>query len=173
MAFLIFCSLIWLASGIASAIVMSNKGHSGCAGFALGFLLGPIGLVIALILQPNSAVLERNDLHSGLHKRCPYCAETIRAEATKCRHCGTLLQRPLDSELANQLQFSKAELDLYSEKQLTTLEDVVATGDAASQSSVCAAICKKIGRPPFQGPPSDFLAAYRDQLRRHLQDSAF
>ncbi|WP_443025711.1 zinc ribbon domain-containing protein [Sphingomonas sp. PB2P12] len=24
-------------------------------------------------------------------RRCPYCAETVRTEATKCKHCGSQL----------------------------------------------------------------------------------
>ena len=27
-------------------------------------------------------------------KQCPFCAETIRAEATKCKHCGSILAKP-------------------------------------------------------------------------------
>ena len=40
--------IIWLTCGIVSAMVYSGKGHSGCVGFIGGFLLGPIGIVLAI-----------------------------------------------------------------------------------------------------------------------------
>lgn len=67
-------AIIWIICGIIGAIIGSRKG-SGCAGVALGFLLGPLGIIIVLVMRGN-------------RKACPHCKELIHSEATTCKHCG-------------------------------------------------------------------------------------
>lgn len=84
-----FFFIIWVLFGVASAIVLNNKGRSGCGGFILGFLLGPFGLIIALVMSPDRDAQEREAISGMKGRKCPYCAEMIKAEAIKCRHCGS------------------------------------------------------------------------------------
>lgn len=74
---------LWLMCGIVAAMIGSRKG-AGCAGFALGFLLGPFGILIALFMGGN-------------RKACPYCRELIHKEAIVCPRC----QRDLVAMRAN------------------------------------------------------------------------
>ena len=47
--------IVWLVFGGLAAWIMSERGNSGCGGFALGMLLGPIGVLIALLIPKSDA----------------------------------------------------------------------------------------------------------------------
>lgn len=86
---LVVVFVLWLALGIAGATIMGNKGRSAAGGFGLGFLLGPIGVIIALVMAADRREMELRSLSSGEMRKCPNCAELIRIEARKCRYCGS------------------------------------------------------------------------------------
>jgi hypothetical protein len=84
-------AVIWLLFGFVAAIIANAKGRGGCGWFLLGCLLGPFSLVVAF-LQPASSLDEQKAREKGESrnfKRCPFCAEAVRKEAIKCKHCGS------------------------------------------------------------------------------------
>lgn len=54
MELVVIALIIWLAFGVVGGMMMSSKGRSGCGGFFLGFVLGPIGLAFALIAPEST-----------------------------------------------------------------------------------------------------------------------
>ena len=66
MELVVIALIIWLAFGVVGGMMMSSKGRSGCGGFFLGFVLGPIGLAFALIAPESTEKrLEKEELARG------------------------------------------------------------------------------------------------------------
>jgi uncharacterized membrane protein YeaQ/YmgE (transglycosylase-associated protein family) len=79
---------VWLLCGFVAAAIYQRKGRSGLAAFIVGVLLGPIGVILALLSSTNQEGVEEKQLKNGEMKKCPHCAELIKMDANVCRYCG-------------------------------------------------------------------------------------
>lgn len=88
--------LLWvIVGGGVGAVIGSQKGR-GATGFILGLVLGVIGWVIVLLLEPaaghsaNRLVVGTTPTpgsHAQMYRECPRCKEQMRRDASLCPHC--------------------------------------------------------------------------------------
>ncbi|WP_241596007.1 hypothetical protein [Rosenbergiella epipactidis] len=82
------------AAGFGLVVLTSNVTNgNGMAAGVCAFISPLIGFIVAL----SSSTSERRAvLHgeSGEYKKCPFCAESVRKEAIKCKHCGSDVSGP-------------------------------------------------------------------------------
>ncbi len=81
----------WTGFAMWAAPVSWSRGQSALVGGVIGLFLGPIGVTICYLMSTDHEELDRRRLISRFFKRCPRCAEVVRAQALKCPHCLTEL----------------------------------------------------------------------------------
>jgi hypothetical protein len=91
----------WIICGLLAGYLYGKRGRSQVVGCLGGFLLGPLGIVLALVTPADRTALARKEreleaekLRRGELKQCPYCGELIRPEAMVCRFCGREIVPP-------------------------------------------------------------------------------
>jgi len=88
----------WLIFSLVAAWIASSKGRSGFGIFILSVLLSPlVGIIVALVMQRADTIEATQVVHGGVSRelwKCPFCAEPVRFEALKCKHCGSDLSTP-------------------------------------------------------------------------------
>jgi|GEM_PF-1143226 len=84
----------------ASIITEGNAG--GVVSALLAFSVPVIALLI-ILLSKNQEQIAAETGQFGVYRKCPFCAEPVRVEAVKCKHCGSSLEPgPAEAPAKNQ-----------------------------------------------------------------------
>lgn len=89
--------ITWLAVSWLVGYAAAKRGRSGPVWFFIALLASPLigGLILAILPKQGAAALPRDEAGEAItpetHVRCPECRELVRADARKCKHCGTAL----------------------------------------------------------------------------------
>jgi hypothetical protein len=86
---------VWFLFAVFSAVIAVNRGRSGIGWFLIGGIFGVFGLLVAALPR-----IERDSDRDDDARKCPYCAEVVKAEAIKCRFCQSTLVpiEPIEEE---------------------------------------------------------------------------
>ncbi|WP_350628625.1 hypothetical protein [Pseudoalteromonas sp. CAL260-MNA-CIBAN-0059] len=144
--------------GLITGIIGSNKGRSGFLWFVIGFLLAPLGIVLALVIKKDNQTLESKAIALGTQKKCPFCAELIKAEAVICKHCNR-----------DQTEHNTSMQRGNSQKALLS---AIADNDIEAVRSILNSV-KNISYEDFSTPPLEYAELHGNEEIISLIKKAF
>ena len=141
-------------------VLVAPSGEAGLAGIAAAAWF----LVFVLFPFFNRDALRAGDLIAGT-----WVVEAPRAKLAQALSTEGAAREGSSSLTGAEYRFGEAELAIYGEYELQTLERVLRDGRPDALESVHQAICRKIGWNPGSGDERAFLEAFYAQLRAKLE----
>lgn len=101
---LITISLSWLIFAVVVGVAANARGRSGFGWFLIALLVSPlVALILVLVMRKIEPPVAQPKISTD-ERPCPFCAETIKKAAIKCRHCGSDVPAVIE-EIARREQF--------------------------------------------------------------------
>lgn len=152
----LFLPLVFMTSGEANGSMTDFTAWAGLM-WVLMFLLFPLF---------NRDRLRCGDLIAGtwVIQSNRRKLDTVVAPATHVK-----VDERTGVSTGSRYQFTDADLSVYGEFELQTLENVLRTGSDDALQTVATSICAKIGWEPGSGDERAFLEAYYTALRARLE----
>ncbi|HHT9007274.1 TPA: zinc ribbon domain-containing protein [Burkholderia cenocepacia] len=75
---------------MGTSIVTAGNAN-GAVAATLAFLV-PLFALVVVLLAKNGQQIAAETGQYGKYRKCPFCAEPVRTEAVKCKHCGSALE---------------------------------------------------------------------------------
>lgn len=89
-----FLAILVLGPAVVMGTSVLTQGTaSGALAATLAFLV-PVVVLIVVVLAKNGQQIAAETGQFDGYRRCPFCAEPVRMEAIKCKHCGSELRPP-------------------------------------------------------------------------------
>lgn len=89
-------AIAWFLFACVVGFAAAQKGRSGALWFLFALVLSPLIVGLFLLVAPSLKDRDieraRNTGVAGDYRKCPECAEVVRREARKCKHCGSALE---------------------------------------------------------------------------------
>lgn len=140
--------------GCIPGAIASSKGRSFGAWWFYGFLLFIVALIHSLCIKKNHKAIENTLASEGLVK-CPFCAEMIKPEAIKCKHCGSDISPKIDLIEGKEFNPSSMPFDAFFTRE--------GDGFAVNESAVKELVQKlKKSNPGVH--PLNLAEKYREQI---------
>jgi len=146
---------------IAFVLTVAGEASSSFIWAAMGWFL-----LFALFPLFNKDALRAGDIIAGT-----WVVDAPRTKLAEAISTQGAASAERSSELTGaRYEFGEAELSIYGEHELQTLERILREGNREALYAVHATICYKIGWDPGDGDERAFLEAFYAQLRARLEN---